>query len=362
MDSLIPHKLNLSIPQIKKLLKGHAVQLSKELIGSGAGDKKIHLTPTNAKKLMRAFNNSKGMRLTLGPNEIAITGGNVIATSKDGGKSLITAGSDRAVRAIEGSGTTEARDMMISNAGRKYGGNVKKTAKKSASRLITAGTDRAIKALVGSGVNRMKKAQRWEGFTNATIRDAIDTAGKAGRVYYDTTNPMAQMGFGLADTAKNYGNSRLKTYKKRNPITSYMLGLGVRGGNITATSKDAGKSLITSGADRGVRAIEGSGYHTGYGLYGYGMQSAVMPVVGPKLGKGVATRSKVYRTAMRRNIGVDIDNASIAKPPGGRYNSAIKASSNVMTMSPYQGINSPAMHPFIPMSAYQNCGVSQNMR
>jgi hypothetical protein len=51
--------------------------------------------------------------------------------------------------------------------------------------------------LIGSGVNRLKKAQRWEGFANATLRDGIDTAGKAARVYYDSTNPMAQMGFGI---------------------------------------------------------------------------------------------------------------------------------------------------------------------
>jgi len=270
MDSLIPHKLNLSIPQLKKLLKGHAVQLSKELIGSGAGDKEIHLTPTNAKKLMRAYNNSKCMRLTLGPNEVSISGGNIIKTAKSAGKRLITAGTDRAIRAI--------------------GGNIIKTAKSAGKRLITAGTDRAIRAIDGSGVNRLKKAERWEGFANKTIRDGIDTAGKAGRVYNKT------MG--------------------------------------------------------------------GFGLYGYGMEfkPAVMPRSEPKLGKGVATRSKVYRTAMRRNMGVDIDNASIAKPPGGRYNSAVKPSSNVMTMSPYQGTNSPAMHPFIPMTAYQNSGVSYNIR
>jgi len=338
MNSLIPHKLNISVPQLKRLLKGHAVQLSKELIGSGAGDKEIHLNKKNANKLMRAYNNSKGMRLTLGPDEMAITGGNVIATSKDAGKALITAGADRGVRAIEGSGATEARNMMMRNAKRKYGGNVKKTAKSGAKTLINAGVARAVRALAGSGINRLNKANRWEGFANKTVRDAIDTAGKAGRVYYDTTSPLSQLGFGV--------------------------GRRKRGGNVIATSKDAGKALITAGADRGVRAIEGSGRHRGgYGLYGYGaMQPAVMPVVAPKLGKGLASRTKVYRNAMRRNIGVDIDNASVAKPPSGRYNSAVKPASSIMTMSPYQGTNSPAMHPFIPMNAYQNSGVSQNMR
>ena len=82
--------------------------------------------------------------------------------------------------------------------------------------------------LIGSGVNRLKKAQRWEQFANATVRDGIDTAGKAARVYYDSTNPMAQMGFGI-------------------------------GGNIKAVGKDSGKRLIISGTERAIRAIDGSG-------------------------------------------------------------------------------------------------------
>ena len=302
------------------------MQLSKELIGSGIGDKEIHLNKKNANKLMRAYNNSKGMRITLSPNEIEVSGGNLIATSKGGAKTLINAGVDRAVRAIAGSGVSETRHMMMKNAG-KYGGNLIKTSKGGAKTLINAGVDRAVRAIAGgnliktskggaktlinagvdravraiagSGVNRLKKATRWEGFANKTGRDAIDMGAKAGRAYYNTMSPMEQMGFGL---------------------------------------------------------------------YGYGMMKpAVMPPgygfsKTPKLGKGVATRSKVYRTAMRRNMGVDIDNAAIAKPPGGRYNSSVRPSSNVMTMSPYQGTNSPAMHPFIPMNAYQNSGVSQNMR
>ena len=66
-----------------------------------------------------------------------------------------------------------------------------------AGRLITSGTDRAIQAIEGSGVNRLKKGQRWAHFANATIRDGIDTAGKAARVYKKSTDPMSMLGFGL---------------------------------------------------------------------------------------------------------------------------------------------------------------------
>jgi hypothetical protein len=63
--------------------------------------------------------------------------------------------------------------------------------------FIVAGTDRAIQAIEGSGVNRLKRLNVGNNFSNATVRDGIDTAGKAARVYYDSTGPMAQMGFGL---------------------------------------------------------------------------------------------------------------------------------------------------------------------
>jgi hypothetical protein len=43
----------------------------------------------------------------------------------------------------------------------------------------------------------LKKAGRWAHFANATIRDGIDTAGKASRVYKKSTNPMSMLGFGL---------------------------------------------------------------------------------------------------------------------------------------------------------------------
>jgi hypothetical protein len=139
--------------------------------------------------------------------------GNVKRTAKGSAKRLIVSGTDRLIRSIEG-------------------GNIKAVAKDSGKRLIISGTDRAIRAIDGSGVggsvNRLKKAGRWEQFANATVRDGIDTAGKAARVYYDSTDPMAQMGYGI-------------------------------GGNIKAVAKDSGKRLIISGTDRAIRAIDGSG-------------------------------------------------------------------------------------------------------
>ena len=147
---------SLSEAQITKALKGLPVRVS-------AGNQHdIELSKEQFKKFAKANQKGKAMNITLDPFQIQShmrligsgTGGNIKAVAKDAGKRLIVSGTDRAIRAIDGSG-------------------------------------------VGGSVNRLKKGQRWEQFANATIRDAIDTTGKASSVYYDSSNPMAQMGFGL---------------------------------------------------------------------------------------------------------------------------------------------------------------------
>jgi len=214
----------LSSTQISKILNGHSVRVSP-------GSKHdIELSKEQFKKFAKAHKNGKAMTLTMDPFQIQnhqhLRGsGNVKKTAKGSAKRLIVSATDRAIRALEGSGNmsdlyVRAHQKDSIKATNKYGpnfesepredtnmfgfgigGNIKAVAKDSGKRLIISGTDRAIRAIDGSGVggsvNRLKKAQRWEGFANATLRDGIDTAGKAARVYYDSTNPMAQMGFGL---------------------------------------------------------------------------------------------------------------------------------------------------------------------
>ena len=81
------------------------------------------------------------------------------------------------------------------------GGNITKTAKSAGKTLINAGTARAVRAINGSGVNRLKKAQRWQGFADSTLHDAIDTANKARKTY--------QKGFGLKRHRKLSGAALL---------------------------------------------------------------------------------------------------------------------------------------------------------
>jgi hypothetical protein len=172
----------LSSTQISKVLNGHSVRISA---GNGHD---IELSKEQLKKFARAKKTGKGMTVTMDPfqmqNHQHLRGsGNLKKTAKGSAKRLIVAGTDRLIRSIEGSG------------------NIKATAKDSGKRLIVAGTDRAIKAIEGSSIggkiNRLKKYSRWTSAINKTIRDGIDTSGKAARVYYDSTGPAAQLGFGL---------------------------------------------------------------------------------------------------------------------------------------------------------------------
>ena len=173
----------LSSTQISKILNGHSVRIS-----SGNGHD-IELSKEQLKKFARAQKSGKGMTVTMDPFQIQnhqhLRGsGNLTRTSKGSVKRLITSATDRAIRAIEGSG---------------IGGNIKATAKDSGKRLIVSGTDRAIRAIEGSGVNRLNKYSRWTGAINKTVRDGIDTAGKASRVYRASTQPNISdmLGFGL---------------------------------------------------------------------------------------------------------------------------------------------------------------------
>ena len=169
----------LSSTQISKILNGHSVRISA---GNGHD---IELSKEQLKKFAKAHKSGKGMTVTMDPyqmqNHQHLRGcGNLKKTAKGSAKRLIVAGTNRLIRSIEGSG-----------------GNIKATAKDSGKRLIVAGTDRAIQAMEGSSVNRLKKYSRWTTAINKTIRDGIDTSGKAARVFYDSTGPAAQLGFGL---------------------------------------------------------------------------------------------------------------------------------------------------------------------
>jgi hypothetical protein len=197
----------LSASQISKALKGLPIRVS---IGN---QHDIELSQEQLKKFSKAGQKGKAATITLDPFQIEkhmqmLGSGKLKKSIRADAARLITSGTDRAIRSIEGSGMlkksirADAGRLISSGTDRAIraiegSGMLKKSIRADAGRLITSGTDRAIQAIEGSGVNRLKKAGRWEHFANATIRDGIDTAGKAARVYKKSTDPMSMLGFGL---------------------------------------------------------------------------------------------------------------------------------------------------------------------
>ena len=94
------------------------------------------------------------------------------------------------------------------------GGNLKKASKAQLIRIIESLGDKASQKLAGLGmhggkISRIKKANKWQTFVDSTIRDTIDTAGKAANVYYDSTSPLSQAGFGLKKHKRLSGRALL---------------------------------------------------------------------------------------------------------------------------------------------------------
>ena len=168
----------LSSSQISKALKGLPVRVS---VGNHHD---VELSADQFKKFSKAGQKGKALTIAMDPYQIQnhmhlLGAGKLKKNIRENAGRLITSGTDRAIEAISGSG------------------KLKKSIRADAARLITSGTDRAIQAIEGGSVNRLKKAGRWEHFANATIRDGIDTAGKAARVYKKSTDPMSMLGFGV---------------------------------------------------------------------------------------------------------------------------------------------------------------------
>lgn len=67
---IIPHQLHLTKAQKINLIKGKPVNVSHSNMGSGAGNVVITLTPTNARKMMTAYKNGKGVRLSMSQPEL----------------------------------------------------------------------------------------------------------------------------------------------------------------------------------------------------------------------------------------------------------------------------------------------------
>jgi hypothetical protein len=136
-------QIDASPHQLRKLKKGHNVRIKK---GTGF---ELLVHPTTYNIVSRAFNKGKGSQVQLSPEELEANQGISKAISPEAHK--------------------VSTDSMVQKA-----------------------------PIAGGKIGRVKKANKWQTFVDASLRDTIDTAGKAGRVYNDTTSLKSRMGFGIS--------------------------------------------------------------------------------------------------------------------------------------------------------------------
>jgi len=72
-------------------------------------------------------------------------------------------------------------------------------------------------------------------------------------------------------------------------------------------------------------------------------------------GKG-AQLSKPMKKAMKDNYNVEMPTMSLKATSKGKVDGRVKPAGDMMTLSPYQNVNSPAMNPFVPVTYFQEGG------
>ena len=290
--NLIPHQLGVSKPQLKKLLKGLVIQLAHEKLGSGAGDTILHLAPDNAKRLLSAYKRVKGLRMKLTPEEIEHTL-QKLGGEKEGGK----ISRSKKAKKWEQFSVDTLGDAL--NLGAK------------------------AKSMFGYGVSRSKKAKKWEDFSVNTVNDALNLGAKAKSMFGGKINRMKK-----AKKWTQYSVDTLGDALNLGAKAKSMFGYGVKSNIADRMAKlRAMRRPIGSNPATYAPRISGGeglyGYPSGAGLYGNGLNGGVNVIKRrgrpPKSGLGIATQTKVYRTAMRLNKGgleIDapiINNSSKAK-------------------------------------------------
>ncbi len=126
------------------------------------------------------------------------------------------------------------------------GGNITKTATSSGKTLIDASTERAVRALAGSGyggkIGRVKKAGKWQQFVDSTLHDTIDTANKA-RKTYDKGSQSQMMAMGV-NQKFNESQSNVSNSDRMNAL-------------VKADRKVNGRSLMAMGLKKHKRKLSG---------------------------------------------------------------------------------------------------------
>lgn len=379
-ESLIPHQLHIATDKVKKIVKGLPVNIPFTHMGSGVGEHIVLLRPQNARKLLTAYKKGKGMKLLLHPHELHHTihhgrgffdyakklyrkAGETVSKALD--NPVINKVAQQAVRyGTDALGTAVGTYFGNPEAGHLVGemlGQAGEDAIKSKS------IDTGAKKLYGSAKGQAKeiafdaihnKIHDLPREVQPIAREALQSSfnvSRGGKLVKGSPEAKAFMASirnkksGGKVNWKNVGNKILGGLKTTAhyaiPAITGTLG-GIAGAELGPVGSMAGSATGSYLGNQINKSI------------GVGVRRRGRP---RKIGGG-ASISNAYKQALRNNFsGLTLSNDAIDNAPLSNFkiNPKVKPSSTEMTLSPYQGINSPAMNPFVPKSYAQMGGTSQ---
>lgn len=395
----IPHQLGLSVRQPVALLKGGAVLIPHSSMGADKGEHIIMLAPQNARKLMTAYKKGKGIKIKLTPDEIHHTiksGRGFMDTAKklyQKGKAFVSSALDNPMikegakqglkKGAEAVGTAIGTYFGQPDIGRQIGKVVGEAGSSAidkkdinvakyelADKAKAAATDYALAE--GRKQVRQRVGDRaYRGLAHHAINVGAEKIGETSgsqdlkRLGYGAKRPKLVKGSAEAKAymasirskkGKGFGDDIFGVVKKvgRYVIPAATGGLAGIGATAATGNPYAGILASAAGSYGGQKAVEklgiaGAGMHRGRGR--------PRKVVGCG-----AVSSDAFKKAMRINFdGLQLHSDVVSNAPVSSFNQVnprVMPSSSQMTLSPYAGINSPAMNPFIPAYYTQQGGTS----
>jgi hypothetical protein len=396
----IPHQLGLSAKQPLMLMRGGAVLIPHSMMGADRGDYVMMLEPQNARKLLTSYKKGKGIKIKLTPNEITETLRrgrgfmDKVKKAMEKGRVIMNDLLDNpAVRELGKAGIKKGAEF-IGNAIGGYFGNAEMG--KNVGKFVG---EAGAKGLDAKDFNITK-----DELANEAKKQGLDYARAEGRrrikanVDDDLYRGLAQHGLNVVDKKVSattgaedlrrlgLGMKRPKLVKGSAEAKAYMASIRAKkgagfGDDLLGGLKKVGRYVIpaTTGTLGGLAggvasggnplgAIAGSagGTYAGdvivskLGIAGAGMRRArgrPRKVVG--MG---ATSSQPFQQALRNNFGgLQLKNDVVNNAPLSSFNKVnpvVKPSPDMMTLSPYARMDSPAMNPFIPTYYIQQGGTS----
>ena len=379
-SSLIPHQLHITADKVKKIVKGLPVNIPFAHMGSGVGDHIILLRPQNARKLLTAYKKGKGMKLLLHPHELHQT----IHHGRgffDYAKKLYNKASETVSKALNNPVINKVAQQAVH-----YGADALGTAvgayfgNPEAGHMVgdmlgQAGEDAIKHKSIDIGAKKLYGSAK--GQAKEIAFDAIhNKIHDLPKEMQPVAREALQASFNVTKGGKlKKGSPEAKAFmasirnkKKGGAIHWKDLGNKIVGGLKTATHYAIPAITGTlggiAGAELGpVGSMAGSagGSYIGNEInkaIGVGIRRRGRP---RKVGGDLASVSGAYKQALRNNFsGLTLSNNVIDNAPLSNFkiNPKVKPSSQEMTLSPYQGINSPAMNPFVPKTYAQAGGTS----